>query len=64
MNWLNLMPTSVVLSLARHFLTTAGGGLVTGGVIAESDLSTGVGAILTLLGIGLAVINKKAPAAQ
>ena len=64
MNWLNLMPTSVVLSLVRHFLTTAGGGLVTGGVIAESDLSTGVGAILTLVGIGLAVLNKKAPAAQ
>jgi hypothetical protein len=62
MNWLNLMPASVVLGLARHFLTTMGGGLVTSGVLTDGDLQTGIGAVLALLGIGLSILDKKKPA--
>jgi hypothetical protein len=59
MNWFSLMPTAVVLSLVRHFLTTAGGSLVASGLVTDGDLQTGVGAVLTLVGIVLAVVDKK-----
>ena len=45
------------LPVIRHFLTTAGGSLATHGILQSSDVSAGVGALMTLLGITMSAIN-------
>ena len=49
----------ITSSLARHALTTAGGTLVSKGLMTTDDLSTAVGAVLTLAGIVWSIISKK-----
>ena len=42
----------------RHGLTTLGGGLVTAGYLSNDDLTTLVGAVGILGGIGWSLVNK------
>lgn len=49
----------IAQSLLRHGLTTAGGTLVSKGLLTTDDLSTSVGAVLTLIGVIWSVISKK-----
>jgi hypothetical protein len=46
------------LGIVRHALTFAGGFLVTSGYLTESTLSSGIGAIATLIGLIWSVNNK------
>ena len=46
------------LGFVRHILTFIGGYLVTSGVLTEVTLSTGIGAIATLIGVVWSVIDK------
>jgi hypothetical protein len=41
----------VVKGFLRHVLTTAGGSVVAGGYVTDSDWQLGVGAVLTLAGL-------------
>jgi hypothetical protein len=45
--------------IARHVLTTIGGGLVASGVIDSGQLETGIGAIMVLSGIVWSVWQKR-----
>lgn len=45
--------------IARHVLTTIGGGLVASGAIDSGQLETGVGAIMVLSGIAWSVWQKR-----
>jgi hypothetical protein len=47
-----------ILGIARHVLTTAGGALVTDGMINSSQLHDGVGAVIVLAGIIWSLVNK------
>lgn len=49
----------VVSGLIRHVLTTAGGVLAANGWLAESDVNTAVGAIVTLIGVVWSVAAKR-----
>ena len=49
--------------IARHMLTTAGGALVTKGVVTATTLDQGIGALMTLVGIIWSIASKKKPAA-
>jgi hypothetical protein len=49
----------ITKSLLRHGLTTAGGTLVSKGMITTDDLSTSVGAVLTLIGVIWSIFSKK-----
>ena len=53
------MNNDILLGLARHLLTTAGGALVTKGLITAPTVDTGVGAVLTIIGILLSIFSKK-----
>lgn len=48
----------IVGGIIRHVLTVLGGGLVTQGLLESEQLTAGVGAILTLLGIAWSVWQK------
>lgn len=53
------MNKDIVLGLVRHVIT-AGGGLVIGkGYIDASAFDAAVGAIVTLIGIGWSVVDKR-----
>jgi hypothetical protein len=53
------MDTKVLFSLVlRHALTIAGGYATGTGMINESDLTTGVGAVTAIVGIGMSVFDK------
>ncbi len=45
--------------ILRHLLTIAGGYLVHKGVLSSEDLSTAIGGLLALLGVGWSVFAKK-----
>lgn len=47
-----------ILAILRHVLTTAGGALVTDGLISASQLQDGVGAVIVLAGIAWSLVNK------
>lgn len=53
MNW------EAIQGVVRHVLTFGGGFLVTNGAIGASDLETGVGAIVSLIGIIWSVVAKR-----
>lgn len=53
------MNTDIITGLIRHVLTTSGGALVAKGLITAPTLDTGVGAILTIVGIVWSIVNKK-----
>lgn len=45
------MNKAAILGFVRHILTFGGGAGVTSGYLSESDLTAGVSAMLTLIGI-------------
>lgn len=47
-----------ILGILRHVLTTAGGALVTDGVLTSSQLHDGVGAVIVIAGIAWSLVNK------
>lgn len=47
------------LPLIRHALTSGGGALVAGGYLDASQAQTASGAVLTLVGIGLSLWDKR-----
>lgn len=53
------MNKEAILGLIRHILTFGGGAAVAQGQIADSDLTTGVAAVMTLIGIVWSVLDKK-----
>ena len=53
------MNKDIISGISRHLLTTAGGALVTKGLLTVPALDTGVGAAITLLGIIWSVFSKK-----
>jgi len=52
------MDQETILGILRHILTSAGGCLVADGVVSQSQLNEGVGAIVILIGIGWSIYNK------
>lgn len=52
------MDQDTILGIVRHILTSAGGALVTDGIVSQSQLADGVGAVVLLLGIGWSIWNK------
>jgi hypothetical protein len=46
------------LGLVRHILSFAGGYFVTSGTLTESTLDTGIGAIVTLIGVVWSIFSK------
>lgn len=56
------MDKDVVLGIVRHVITGLGSIAVAKGVIDDSMLTTGVAAVITLVGLVWSVIAKKKPA--
>lgn len=52
------MTLEKTLGIIRHALTFGGGFLVTSGYLTESALNTGIGAIVTLIGVVWSVVDK------
>ncbi len=52
------MPFETISALVRHGLTTAGGSLVSVGVISASEVQAFVGAGMTLAGIVWSILRK------
>lgn len=50
---------AMVLGIIRHALTVAGGALVTSGYLGSSDVEQIVGALVTIIGVGWSVLNKR-----
>ena len=48
----------LVMAVARHLATTAGGALASYGIIASSQTETVTGALLTLVGVALSAWDK------
>lgn len=48
----------IILGIVRHLLTTAGGTLITKGVITSTTLDQGVGALLTVTGVAWSIAQK------
>jgi len=48
-----------ILGIVRHALTFGGGYLVSTGTLTQPDMTTGVAAIVTLIGIVWSVLDKK-----
>ena len=45
------MNKDVILGLVRHILTTAGGFLASKGLISESEIEIGAGALVVIIGV-------------
>lgn len=56
MNAVFLKP--LIMAVARHLATAAGGALAANGLIAASEAQTVTGAILTLVGLGFSAYDK------
>ena len=52
------MTTESILALIRHGLTFAGGAMVTNGMATDADVNSGVGAVMTLIGLGWSFVRK------
>lgn len=48
-----------ILGVIRHVMTSAGGALVTHGVLTQGNLESGVGGIIALLGVAWSIYQKK-----
>lgn len=53
------MNKEVILGLVRHILTFGGGFIVAQGLVDQSMLSDGIGALMTILGIAWSAYDKK-----
>ena len=52
------MNVDVILGVIRHALTFGGGYLVTAGYADQANVETGVGALVTLLGLAWSIAHK------
>lgn len=59
-NWKNEMDKSVILGLVRHLLTFGGGYIAAKGIIDQAIVNEGIGALMTLIGVGWSFAEKKA----
>ena len=55
------MDREAILGVLRHILTSAGGGLVTGGVFTSDELTTAVGLVIGIIGFAWSYWSKKHP---
>ena len=53
------MSKEAILGIVRHILTFGGGFMTQAGLASDDQITTGVSAIVTLVGLGWAVLNKK-----
>lgn len=53
------MTKEVALGFLRHVLTFAGGLLVTNGIIGAGEIEVAVGAVVTLIGLGWSIWQKR-----
>lgn len=53
------MSKDVILGLVRHFLTIAGGVLVTKGNLDVTDADTLVGSVIAIAGVIWSIVSKK-----
>lgn len=53
------MYAAIIGSFFRHALTSVGGALVAKGILQAAMLEPTIGAIMTLAGVVLSIINKK-----
>jgi hypothetical protein len=54
------MDTKLLLGLiVRHALTVAGGYATGTGLVTESDITTGVGAVTAIVGIVMSILEKR-----
>lgn len=53
------MTWDVVGGFVRHVLTFGGGYLVTNGTLSDADMQAGVGALVTLIGLGWSWFAKR-----
>jgi len=52
------MLKDTILGQIRHYLSTAGGGLIGAGIVTESDVNTVIGAVVTVVGIIWSALDK------
>ena len=57
------MNFEMILGLIRHLLTFAGGYLSTAGLATADEVQGGIGALVTLIGLGWSMIAKRKAAA-
>lgn len=60
------MKKDTILAVIRHLLTFGGGLLAQKGLVGNADLETGIGAVVTLVGLTWSILEKRnrtAPAA-
>lgn len=50
---------AMIMGVARHILTAAGGALVAKGVVDAGTAETAVGAVVTLVGVGWSLYEKR-----
>ena len=50
----------MIAGIIRHVLTTLGGGLVTSGTLSGDEVNAVIGAVVTLVGIGWSLYEKRA----
>ena len=50
---------TAIMGIIRHAMTTLGGGLVANGYMGSDELSSGIGAVITLIGLAWSVIEKR-----
>lgn len=60
MNIFDFLNVDEVQGVFRHVLTTAGGALVTHGLVSGTDVNTVVGALVAIVGVLLSVAEKRA----
>jgi hypothetical protein len=53
------MSKDVILSVVRHVLTGAGALISSNGLATSGEVETGVGALVTLIGIAWAIYDKR-----
>lgn len=53
------MDPTVLLGLLRHALTSFGGAAVAGGLVTHDELTTAVGAIVTLVGFAFSYFKNR-----
>ena len=53
------MSKEAILGIVRHILTVGGGFMTQAGIASDDQVTTGVSAIVTLVGLVWSVLNKK-----
>lgn len=48
-----------ILGIVRHILTFGGGFMTQNGLASQDDVTTGISAVVTLIGVVWSILNKK-----